>query len=200
MKEAASKMICLACGVFRHELDAHRARGEIDFPIRYLDSMLHMYPQKLHRLLDSILGVERGTGTKILLLYGDCHAHMCQQESLPGVCRVRGRNCAEILLGPDLYRTLWEEDAFIFLPEWTIRWREIFDDELGLQGETGRDFMREMRTKLTYVDTGVMPVPREHLQAASEAMGLPWEVLRVGPDRLLAAIREAVERMPEHVG
>ncbi len=200
MKEAASNMICVACGILRHELEALRVRGDIDFPIRYLDSMLHMTPQRLRNLLDSILTDQRKTNCKILLLYGDCHAYMYDQESLPGVCRVRGRNCAEIILGPDLYRTLWKEGAFIFLPEWTMRWREIFDKELGLHGETVRDFMKEMRTKLTYVDTGVIPVPSEDLQAASSAMGLPWEVIRVGTDRLLAAIREAVERMAVHVG
>jgi len=199
MKEAESNMIGVSCGVFRHELEALRARGDIDFPIRYLNSMLHMCPQKLRTLLDSILAEERKTHGKVLLLYGDCHAYMHDQESLPGVYRVRGRNCAEILLGPDLYRTLWKENAFIFLPEWTMRWREVFNKELGLDGETGRDFMKEFRTKLTYVDTGVIPVPTDHLQAASDAMGLPWEVLRVGPDRLLAAIHEAIERMAIHV-
>ena len=200
MKASPTKMICLACGVFRHELDALQAQGDIDFPIQYLDSVLHIYPKQLRNRLDSIITDHRETGCKILLLYGECHAYMCDQESLPGVYRVRGRNCAEILLGPDLYRTLQKEGAFIFLPEWTIRWREIFHKELGLDGETEQDFMKEMRTKLTYIDTGVIPVPTEHLQAASSAMGLPWEVIRVGPDRLLAAIREAMERMAAHVG
>ncbi len=200
MKDRPLETICLACGVFHHELDALLARGEIEFPIRYLDSMLHMHPQKLRNRLDLLLAEQRHTDRNVMLIYGDCHAYMHDQETQSRVYRVPGRNCAEILLGHELYQTLWKDNAFIFLPEWTMRWREIFTKELGLSGEVEQDFMREMRTKLTYVDTGVIPIPEEHLRAASNAMGLPCEVIRVGTDHLLAAIHEAMKRMVTHVG
>jgi hypothetical protein len=200
MNEPTPTLTCISCGVFRQELESLRKQGAVDFPVQYLDSMLHVHPCLLCDGLDLVLKEQLAGGANVLLLYGDCHAYMNDQESLPGVCRVRGRNCAEILLGPTLYRTLWKEQAFIFLPEWTPRWREVFHEELGLHGELTREFMTEYRSKLTYVDTGVTPVPTEHLEAASDAMGLPWEIVHVGTEHLLSAIREALERMSIHVG
>jgi len=123
---------------------------------------------------------------------------MNEQELAPGVCRVRGRNCFEILLGSDQYRIFRGEGAFFLLPEWVTRWREIFQIGFGFDGQVGKDFMREMHTKLLYLDTGRMPVPKEHLGAASDALGLPWEVVRIVPDHLSAAIGEAIKRMAEH--
>ena len=76
-----------------------------------------------------------------------------------------------------------------------MRWREIFENGLDLAGETGRDLMRDMHTKLIYLDAGHTPVPTEHLQQASDALGLPWEVMPIGPGHLLAALRESRRRM-----
>ncbi len=83
---------------------------------------------------------------------------------------------------------------FFLLPEWTLRWREVFEKELDLPEKIAKEFMQGMHTKLLYIDTGQVPVPTEHLQEASEMLGLPFEVLRVGLEHLLAGIREALER------
>ena len=198
MKEGDRQVVCIACSIFRSELAALGERGDIDFPIHYLNSMLHMRPDELRHRLEPLLDDTRRNGANVLLLYGECHPHMDETESEPGVDRVTGRNCVEILLGPDQYRTLRGEGVFFLMPEWTMRWREVFESELGLVGENARDFMKEMHTKLLYLDTGQIPVPTEHLQAASDALGLSWEVMRVGPDHLLAAIRESLERTAQN--
>ncbi len=191
-------MILIACSVFRNELEMLRARGDIDFPVRYLDSMLHMQPGELHRRLTSLLKAEVDKGNEILLLYGDCHVYMNEYELLPGVYRVKGLNCAQILLGPDQYRKLSHEKTFFFMPEWMLRWREVFEKKLGLNKDFGRDFMQSMHRKFLYIDTGCTPVPAEELQSASDTYGLPWDIVRVGSDHLLAAIHEAVNRISEN--
>ncbi len=195
MTGAASNVLCLACSVFKGELEALRARGEVDFRVDYLESMLHMRPKALRRRLESALKGEREKGVKVVLLYGDCHPHMKEHESQPGVCRVQGQNCAEILLGRERYRALRAEGAFFLLPEWAMRWRQVFKHELGLEGKTAKDLMGELHTKLVYLDTGLAPVPSEQLQAASDALGLPWEVMRVGLDRLAEAVGVAADEV-----
>ena len=160
--------------------------------------MLHMDSDKLHRLLDSHLQKEQGQGKQVLLLFGECHAYLPEQESLPGVTRVRGINCPEILLGRSQYRSLRRQGVFFLMYEWTLRWQEVFQSQMGLGKEVARDLFPEMHTKLLYLDTGLVPVPLEHLEAISEYTGLPWEVMSVDTDRLAAAIREAVERMKEN--
>ena len=193
-----AQIVGIACSVFRRDLESLRDAGNIRFPVRYLDSMLHMCPGKLHCRLQSLIDEERRRDHQVLLIYGECHDQVSEQESEPGVWRVKDRNCAEILLGSVTYEKLRHEGVFFLLPEWTRRWREIFEDGLGLAGSTRRDFMQEMHTRLLYLDTGRTSVPVEHLQEASQAFGLEWEVMSVGAENLLFAIREALERMTPH--
>lgn len=194
MNEPPLQVVCVACSIFRRELESLRESGEIDFPIRYLDSMLHMQPLELRRRLDAAIDDPRPQGSTVLLVYGECHNHMNEYELGPGVRRVKGRNCVEIILGGDRYRALRRAGTFFLLPEWTLRWREVFEKELDLPEKIAKDFMRGMHTKLLYLDTGQVPVPTEHLEEASEVLGLPCEVLRVELEHLLAGIREALEK------
>ncbi len=120
---------------------------------------------------------------------------MLDQESMPGVYRVKGMNCPDVLLGPEKYRSLRKQGAFILLPEWTLRWKEIFQTELGLDEHVAKDFMQEMHTKLIYLDTGSMPVPTDHLNEFSDYAGLDYEVLQTASNHIQIAINEAIDRM-----
>lgn len=195
MNQKPSNIVCIACSIFRHELEALKDRGDLNLTIRYLDSMLHMDPAKLHLLLDSLLQSELKKGRQVLLLYGDCHAYMREQETMSGVERIRGINCPDILLGHDKYRFLRKQGAFILLPEWTLRWREIFQGELGLNEEVAKDFFAEMHTKLLYLDTGRMPIPIEQLRELSDYTGLSYEIMPIGPDHMLTTILKAIVKM-----
>lgn len=185
--------ICISCSIFRSELQTLQKRGDLDIPVRFLPSMLHLDPQKLERRLSDLLEETRKSARQVLLLYGDCHPAMHDQEILPGVARIKGLNCPEILLGKDDYRNLLKEGVFFLMPEWTVRWREIFEDELGLIGDVARDLMGEMHTRLLYLDTGIMPIPEKHLRAISEYTGLSWDVIAVGGDHFLEAILSTLE-------
>ena len=194
MNQFESEVICVACSVFRRELQSLQKEGRIGFPIRYVDSMLHMQPLVLCRRLDALLGKILEEGSTVLLVFGECHNHMSECESHPRVRRVKGRNCMEIVLGPDQYEALSDEGVFFLMPEWARRWREVFEKELRLQAGIAKDLMRGMHTKLVYLDTKQIPAPLEHLADASEALGLPYEVLPVDLEHLLGGIREALER------
>ena len=194
---AKSKMVCIACSVFKKELEALLKSGEIDFPIQFLDSMLHMQPVELNRCLTQCINEPKLKDSNIMLIFGECHNDMKKYESSSRIYRVNGCNCVEIILGNELYWKLQKEGVFFLLPEWTLRWKEIFEKELGLTDEIAKDFMQEMHSKLLYLDTGQMPVPVNHLKNASETLGLPWEVLKVDLRPLLNVIANAMKRMNE---
>jgi hypothetical protein len=107
------------------------------------------------------------------------------------VGRVDAINCAQMLVGRARYRELMREQAFMLLPEWAPRWKEILEGELGLSPEIARDFMGETRQVLVYLDTGLAPVPAATLADCAAYTGLPCRVESVGLDHLLALLLAA---------
>jgi hypothetical protein len=195
MNQPAGEVVGLACSIWAAEVKALSVEGRIQFPVRYFDSMLHIYPERLACRLRTLVDEELSQRRRVILILGDCHAGMCEMASIPGVERVRGVNCCEILLGKTAYSQLLNEGAFFLLPEWTRKWRQVFHEALGLNDDGVRTLMREMVTRLVYLDTGLVPVPVEHLRAASEYTGLRYEILKVGLDNLASGIEDARRRL-----
>jgi hypothetical protein len=185
---------CLACSIFRREIEVLQASGRFQADVRYLDSMLHLVPERLEARLSELLSRAREAGERVVVAYGDCCPGM--GELSRGAPRTEGLNCCEILLGRAEYRRLRREGVFFLLPEWARRWRHIFATELGLSEETARLFMRDMHTRLVYLDTGHEPVPRTDLEALSAYVGLPWEAMAVTLDPLLASLRAVLGKGP----
>lgn len=160
----------------------------------FLDSVLHIHPQLLHRAIDEALAVRQDQNC--LLIYGDCHPHMQETGKRPNCIRVDAINCCDLLLGRDHYKSCRNSKAFLFLPEWTARWREIFQEELGFtDSQLARQFMQENQKKLIYLDTGQTPVPEKTLEEISSFFAMPMEVVTVSLEPLRNAVRTAVQRM-----
>ena len=68
-------------------------------------------------------------------------------------------NCAQLLLGRARYREAMRDRAFVLLPEWAVRWREVLQNELGLSEEVACDLLQEHRRELVYIDTGLPKCP-----------------------------------------
>lgn len=182
--------VWLGCGVLRAEMEALHREGKIGGGLVFLDSMLHMAPQRLETVLTAELERTASTG-RLVLVYGDCCAGMLDLAKRFGAERVDAINCAQLLLGRLRYRELMREQAFLLLPEWTARWREVVRSELGLSEPVARQFMREHRRLLVYLDTELAEVPQRTIEECSAYTGLPWRVEAVGLGHLLAGLLEA---------
>ena len=188
---ADEPVTCLSCGVFRMELRELIRRGELHCRTMILDSMLHMTPALLEKRMEAAMAAR--PGEKTVILYGDCHPGMQTMQSRGGCAKVAGLNCCEIILGHDLYKKLQTDKTFIFLPEWTVRWREIFCRELGLDNrEVARSFMKEYCGRFVYVDTGVAPVQAERIREIEEFFQIPVEIISVSLDPLRTTLAEAI--------
>lgn len=190
---ADQEVVCLACGVFKQELESIRMKNGVGFEIKTIDSMLHMNPEKLREVLEK--DVHRHPERKFLLLYGDCQPRMHDIEQKPNVARVAGINCCEILLGKERYREYQKSNAFIFLPEWVHRWREIFTHKLGFKKvENARGFLKEYCRKFVFLDTGVTDVPLQLLDEIKNYFDLPLEIRRTDLTVFENGIREALRK------
>lgn len=188
--EMQNDIVVLACSIFRYELEYLKSTNKYDIRIVYLDSMLHMKPQQLQELLDA--KINEYSNSKIILLFGDCHARMIDYESNPYIVRSQGINCCEIFLGHDKYNKLRKDGAFILLPEWSVRWREAFVDYMGFGNAKSTSlFMNDMHKKLVYVNTGFQAINQPLLDEVSEYFGLPLEIL----DAPVSVLQESLDEL-----
>lgn len=183
--------VWLSCGVVRTEMEELQRQGLIAGELLFLDSMLHMDPPLLEAKLTAALEARSGQPGTLVLVYGDCSAHMLDLVRRFRVGRVSIINCAQLLLGRERYRQLMREEAFLVLPEWARRWEHIMKSELGLNEEVARGLMGENRGVLIYLDSGLVPVPKKQLVAFSAYSGLPWRIEKVTLDCMLAALLAA---------
>jgi hypothetical protein len=183
--------VWLCCGVIRAEMEELHRRGLIDGELLFLNSMLHMDPPQLETRLTEALCQRQGNSGCLVLVYGDCAAHMLDIASRFRVGRVNVINCAQLLVGRERYRQLMREEAFLVLPEWARRWEHIIKNELGLNRSVAHDLMGENRGVLVYLDTGLIPVPEQQLHQFAEYTGLPWRVEEVTLDTMLQTLLDA---------
>lgn len=193
---------CVACSIFRKEIEVLRTSGRLELSVDYLNSMLHMVPVKLEARLQQALEATRADGSDpdVVLAFGDCCGRMETFESEPWTRRTEGINCCEIILGRETYRQLRREGAFFLMPEWALSWKQVFVGQLGLLGPCAKAFMQEMHTRLVYLDTGILPIPHEALAEASDFLGLPVEILPIQLDHLLASLEQAARAARHHAG
>ena len=196
MKQADA-IYAIACSVFRPELEALKASGLLSIPVYYLNSELHMRPERLYYYMNKLVGNLRKRGRRIVLVYGDCHGYMPELCALDCVVRTRGINRCELLMGRENYKTHRKSKSFYLLPEWTLRRRELLGQLEDMTSELTVDFMREAHNRLTYLDSGVMPLPRDEIEACARYFDLPFEVLDITTDFLQKAIKEAMDQLTE---
>lgn len=184
----------ICCSVLRREIEAFALRQYPDAELIFLDSMLHMHPEKLRLTIDAALAAR--PDRDCLLVYGDCHAHMHETGQRPHCARTNAVNCGELLLGRETYRCFRNQKVFLFLPEWTERWREVFIKELGFSDQSlARDFMLESQRRFVYLDTGLIPVPKIALEEIADYFGMPVDVLPVSLNALHQNVGLAVQHL-----
>lgn len=188
-------ILIIACSIFKRELEHLKETGLLDSEVLYLNSMLHMHPEKLGKVLEETLTKHKDR--KIILLYGDCHSHMMDSET-EHIKKVNGINCCEIFLGSERYFELRKQGAFILLPEWLERWREVFQDELGFKEEQiAQRFMNDFHKNLVYIDTGMAEVPWKKINEISSYTGLKCQIESCSGKNLLDEILKTVKKLSD---
>jgi len=194
MKNKGKPVLLLGCGIFKREFAPLPESLRDGFHPIFLDSMLHMEPARLDLLLKNAL--EKTGDDPVVLAFGDCSPHLTEFDNHAHTVRVAGCNCCEIWLGKQRYGELRKEAAFFLMLEWALRWEHIIKDELGLETkELAKDFMAQTLRRAVYIDTGVIPVPTETLEAFSVYTGLPVTVEKVGYAHFAASLESALHRI-----
>jgi len=184
----------ICCSVLKKELEAVLDLNYPDSEKIFLDSMLHMRPDKLHRTMENVIS---GKPDKpCLIVYGDCHAYMKEIEHRPHCVRTAGKNCGELLLGEERYKACRNDKTYLFLPEWTGRWKEIFQHHLGFSDPAlAREFMQENMNRLVYLNTGLTPTPEKAILDISDFFGMPVKIMETPLTHLSRAVESALKHL-----
>lgn len=187
--------ICLACSIFKNELALLKEKGEFGLNVLFQSSMLHMKPELLDERLRLAMTNLLDENKNVVLLYGDCCPHMNMIENEKATIRTKGINCIEILLGKETYRKLRKEGAFFFMPEWILRWEEVFKFELQLEDNIAKEFMQEFHTKIIYLNTGQIKIPYSQLKEIEKYTGLKVELMDADTSRLKDVLQRAIKQL-----
>lgn len=188
-----TKIAIVCCSVMKDEVASILTQDFPDVEAVFLDSMLHMHPKLLGETLERKLSE---LSCPALVIYGDCSPAMHSLEDRFVCARTPGVNCCELLLGHEHYLADRNGQAFLLLPEWTKRWKEVFQKELGFNDmELARSFMHEYRTSIKYIDTGFVPVPEDTLREISDFFDMPISIEKTDDKSLRAIIHESMQRL-----
>ncbi len=185
--------ICFACSIFKNELEQLKTKKGMNLTTKYLSSMLHMKPEILDQQIKSEISKNKSNDKNVVLVFGDCSPNMEHISNEKGVTKLNGINCIEILLGKDIYRKLRKEGVFFLMPEWTMRWKEVFQQELGLRKDIARELMGEMHTRIIYIDTGQVDIPFDKIEEIEDYTGLKTEIMTVDFSQLHSSLSEAID-------
>jgi hypothetical protein len=185
----------LVCGIFREEFKKLPEDLRTQLQPLFPDSILHMHPEKLDRLVRGFTADE----DPCIIVYGDCCPRMRESCAAPTSARTAGHNCCEIMLGSERFRELRKLRTFFFMPEWVERWREIFTDKLGFTDHLlARQFMKETMNQLVYIDTGKIEFPGETIKEIEAFFDMPMLIETPSPRFFEQAIRLALAEVEEH--
>ena len=192
---AKDSWVCVACSILQDELIQLQKDGRLNMPIRLLDSMLHMYPEKLQQRLTAVVDEEVSNGHRVLLVYGDCMPWMHEMAARSQVVRLPALNCAGLLLPCEQRRKMQREGVFFLFPHWIDRWKRVMVTALQIPEEELLQTVRENHTKFVYLDTGIRSYPAAEIEACSRYFDLPAETCPVSLDGLAEKIQQAVQQV-----
>jgi hypothetical protein len=153
-----------------------------------------MHPIELQRSLESKLD---NLSQSVMVILGDCCPSIESVEKRFNCLKTPAVNCCELLLGHDRYLEYRNKKIFILLPEWTGRWREVFQQELGFSNnsELAHSFMHENSSSIEYFDTGIVDVPNHIINDIQTFFDMPVKVTPVNLNTLRKFISDTLTNL-----
>lgn len=189
----------IACSIFKYELEKILRQLDKDIPVNFFNSYLHLYPVELYKALGEKVDKKIKENKNVILVCGDCHPFMKEMSTKKYVSKVPGCNCVDIILGRELRRKLLKSGAFFLLPEWTVRWKEIFKELLELPSEHIKALLNEQHKKFVYLDTGIIPIPYKEIEECAAFFEMPYEIESISIDFLSKALQNEIDNLETNI-
>ncbi|MCU7906291.1 MAG: DUF1638 domain-containing protein [Candidatus Thiodiazotropha sp. (ex Epidulcina cf. delphinae)] len=187
-----AKLRLLSCEYFRHELELILHQEHLD------EVELITFPGNCdHPLTDTGIledTMVRSSTSMCAALGGGCLSAVSEMLKTRG-CRVEtAGNCFELLAEPSAVQRHLDEGAHLIIPGMLTQWRERFT-AWDFSEQQARKFFSDATTRLVLLDTGVDEDATTAIREMSQELGIPWESLPVGLERLRLLLYRIVTRL-----
>lgn len=190
------KILLIGCGILKKEIEFLINKNKWPINTLFLDSSLHIDPDKLGERLKSALTIHKGRD--IIVFYGSCHPLMAKILDESGVLRTKGQNCVEMLLGHEIFTEELAKGAYFILENWAEHWDYIMNKSLGRNEEIWKEIFRVDRKYLLGIKTPCSGDFRAKAEEAALTVGLPLSWIRVSLDNLESVLLEEINIKMTH--
>lgn len=190
------RLALIGCGILRKEIAYLIEKNRWPLDTVFLDSALHCDFGQLRERLEGAL--QRARHREIVVFYGACHPLMDGILADAHVVRTEGQNCAEILLGPEVFARELEAGAFFLMEEWAHRWKQVTFKTFGTENEKViREIYSGDRQYMLCLRTPCSGDFEALAEAAGALVGLPLRWMDVSLEHLEGVLEAAIARRSE---
>jgi hypothetical protein len=183
----------LTCQSLAAEISRVAEDLEIPAVVRVLPSSLDLYPSRLYRLVDVMLGRMTSELPQVVLGYGHCCFLIEDLAQRHRAAKIKGNNCYEILAGQRAVKDLEASGQAYYLTPFHCRnFDQVVSDGFG-DIERMKDQLAGT-TQLVYLDTGLDEALIVNARDIALKLGMPLTVHFVGLGQLRAKLMDAIKK------
>lgn len=200
----AERLLIIACGALAREIEQlRRTRGWEHVDLRCIDAKLHNTPARIPAAVRARIRKHRGAYRHMFVAYGDCGTggeldRVLREE---GVERLAGAHCYQFLATQKRFDQLAEaEPGTFYLTDFLARhFERLVVEPLKLrQHPELRDAYFGNYRRLVYLAQTEDVALQAQARSAARALGLAYQIERVGYGELEPALEFAVIRRDAH--
>ena len=190
MKNAVSLIVC---PIFEDELKAVLP-SDSELTLHMMDSIIHSNPKLMKQELTNAIAEVRNRNTDICLMVGcecDCELSIKQIAKDAKAKHPSGKNCIEIILGPERTKELQNDRTIIFTQGWVRMIKNALEN--GLWSEV------DVRTNYGYFDRilllayGIASLSDFQILSLYDLIQVPIEIEQVNLDYFKSVVDSFLE-------
>jgi hypothetical protein len=190
MKNAISLIVC---PIFEDELKAVLPSNS-EITLHMMDSRIHNNPKLMKEELTNAITEVKNINNDICLMVGcecDCDISIKQISKDEKAKHPSGKNCIEIILGPERTKELQDNRTIIFTRGWIKMINKSLEKGLWSEVDVRTDF--GYYNRILVLDYGIAPLTDLEILSLYDLIQVPIEIEQVNLDYFKAVVKNLLE-------